>query len=64
MIKEREDYALSAWLSDLVNILKKREWLSKREQAWEIINDDIIQILEFYQEGSSPIQCYDEYYKD
>ena len=58
---DRDDYDLSAWLEDLVNLLKKRSWLSKKADAWLIVQENIQEFLELYSGGSSPQDAFDEY---
>lgn len=37
MIIERDDYNVSSWIADLINILKKRGFLMKKEDARSIL---------------------------
>jgi len=58
---DREDYDLSAWIHDLVVIIKKRSWLSKKEDAWIVVQENMRDFLELYDGGASPIEAYNEY---
>lgn len=58
---DREDYDLSAWVHDLIVIIKKRSWLSKKEDAWIIVQENMQDFLELYSGGASPIEAYNDY---
>lgn len=58
---DRDDYDLSAWINDLVVIIKKRGWLAKKEDAWIVVQENIREFLELYSGGSSPIEAYNDY---
>ena len=61
MIIEREDYSASAWLADLTNIIKKRGFLDKKENAWLVIEENIVELIELYEGGASPSEAFTEY---
>lgn len=61
MIIEREDYSLTAWFEDLINIIKKRGFLSKKEDAWLVVLENLIEFEDLYQEGLSPIEAFNDY---
>jgi hypothetical protein len=61
MIIERDDYNVSAWLNDLINILKKRGFLMKKEDAWLVVQENIVEFIEMYEGGSSPQEAFEEY---
>lgn len=61
MIIERTDYSASAWLADLTNIIKKRGFLDKKENAWLVIEENIVDLIELYEGGASPSEAFEEY---
>lgn len=61
MIIERSDYSASAWLADLTNIIKKRGFLDKKENAWLVIEENIVDLIELYEGGSSPQEAFKEF---
>lgn len=63
MFKEREDYPISTWIIDLRDILAQRSWISKKD-ALLLIVEELDQVIEIYEEGSSPQGCYEEYFKE
>jgi len=61
MINVRNDYDVSAWIADLINILKKRGFLMKKEDAWLVVQENIVEFIELYEGGSSPQEAFEEY---
>lgn len=61
MINVRNDYEVSAWIADLINILKKRGFLMKKEDAWLVVQENIVEFIELYEGGSSPQEAFEEY---
>lgn len=61
MIVERDDYDVSAWVNDLINIIKKRGFLVKKEDAWLVVQESIVEFLELYEGGASPQEAFEEY---
>ena len=61
MIIERDDYGVSSWLNDLINILKKRGFLMKKEDAWLVVQENIVEFIELYEGGSSPQEAFEDY---
>lgn len=61
MIIERDDYGVSSWLNDLINLLKKRGFLMKKEDAWLVVQENIVEFIELYEGGSSPQEAFEEY---
>lgn len=59
--KEREDYALSAWINDLLNIIKRRAWLAKKEDSFLIFVENSAEFMEDYCDGLSPMESYLEF---
>ena len=63
MFKEREEYPISTWIIDLRDILAQRSWISKKD-ALLLIVEELGQVIEIYEQGSSPQGCYEEYFED
>lgn len=61
MIIERSDYAFTAWLADLINIIKKRSFLANKEDGWLVVLENLIEFEDLYQEGMSPIEAFNDY---
>lgn len=57
MLTERVDYPLSTWLIDLMNIISLRDFIEKKD-ALLLITEDIIEFLDMYSEGLSPMAAY------
>ena len=55
---ERSDYSLPAWISDLLNIVKKRGFLLKKEDAFLVFVENSTEFMENYSEGLSPMESY------
>lgn len=58
---ERDDYALSSWISDLLNIIKKRGFLMKKEDAFIVYQDNASEFMEYYTDGMSPMESFLEF---
>lgn len=52
----REDYPLSVWLDDVAEIIKRRDFVGKKE-ALQLVVNDIEDFLEMYQEGFASTSC-------
>lgn len=61
MIIERDDYDVSAWINDLINILKKRGFLMKKEDAWLIVQENLVEFIELYEGGASPQEVFEDF---
>lgn len=61
MIVERDDYDVSAWVNDLINILKKRGFLMKKEDAWLIVQENLVEFIELYGGGASPQEAFEDF---
>ena len=55
----REEYPLSVWLDDVAEIIKRRDFVGKKE-ALQLVVNDIEDFLEMYQEGLFPQAAYKE----
>ena len=55
----REDFPLSVWLDDVAEIIKRRDFVGKKE-ALQLVVNDIEDFLEMYQEGLLPQSAYKE----
>lgn len=58
---ERSDYSLPAWINDLLNIVKKRGFLLKKEDAFLVFVENSAEFLEDYSEGLSPMEAYNQF---
>ena len=58
--KERDDYSISAWMSDITNIVKQRSFLLKKSDAWLVVLENMSELLECYVDGMKPIDAYNE----
>jgi hypothetical protein len=61
MIIERSDYDVAAWIADLINILKKRGFLMKKEDAWLVVQENLVEFIELYEGGASPHEAFEDY---
>jgi hypothetical protein len=59
--KERDDYSISAWSNDLLNIVKKRGFILDKNSALMIYLENMNEFLECYVDGMSPIEAFNEY---
>lgn len=59
--RELEEYSISAWLNDLTNIVKKRAFLVKKEEAWLLVLENMNEFLECYVEGMKPIDAWNDF---
>ena len=55
----REDYPLSVWLDDVAEIIKRRDFVGKKE-ALQLIVNDIEEFIEMYEDGDTPQSAYKE----
>lgn len=39
---DREDYDLSAWTNDTINLIKKRKWFSSKGDAFLFFQENIV----------------------
>lgn len=62
--RERDDYAISAWLNDLLNIIKKRGYILDKNSAMMIFVENANEFMECYCEGYSPMRAFLEYEAD
>lgn len=62
--RERDDYAISAWTNDLINVIKKRGFLMKKEDAWLVFQENMNEFLDCYVEGMNPVSAFEEYAED
>lgn len=55
----RDDYPLSIWLDELAEIVKRRDFVGKKEALQMLVND-IEDFIEMYHEGLLPQAAYKE----
>lgn len=59
--KERDDYSISAWSNDLLNIIKKRGYILDKNSAMMIYIENQNEFLECYVDGMSPMEAFNDY---
>ncbi len=59
--KEREDYSISAWLNDLLNVIKQRGFIIDKNSAMMIFVENAGEFMEDYCDGLSPMQSFLDY---
>ena len=55
----RDDYPLSNWLDDVAEIIKRRDFVGKKE-ALQLVVNDIEEFIEIYEDGMTPQAAYQE----
>lgn len=58
---EREEYSLSAWINDLLNIIKLRGCIIDKNSAMMIFVENSADFISMYCEGLKPMQAFLEY---
>ncbi len=61
MFVSNEDYSFEAWLNDLVNIIKQRAWLDKKENAFLVFQENATFFINLYEEGMKPMEAFNLY---
>jgi len=61
--KSRKDYGISPWVNDLLNIVKNRAFLAKKEDAFLLVMENMDFFLEQYCNGFSPMSAWTEFNK-
>lgn len=46
---------------DLINILKKRGFLVKKEDAWLVVQENLVEFIELYEGGASPQEAFEDF---
>lgn len=59
--KERNDYSISVWTNDLLNIIKKRGFILDKNSAMMIFVENSNDFLECYCDGMSPMEAFLDY---
>jgi len=59
--QEREDYQISSWLNDLLNIIKQRGFILDKNSAMMIFLENSNEFLEDYCNGLSPMESFLDY---
>ena len=59
--QEREDYSISSWLNDLLNIIKQRGFILDKNSAMMIFLENADCFLEDYCNGLSPMESWLDY---
>ena len=58
---EREDYQISSWLNDLLNVIKQRGFILDKNSAMMIFLENSNEFLEDYCNGLSPMESFLDY---
>jgi hypothetical protein len=59
--KERNDYQISAWINDLLNIIKQRGFIIDKNSAMMIFVENSNEFMECYCDGMSPMKAFLDY---
>lgn len=59
--RERDDYSISSWLNDLLNIIKQRGFILDKNSAMMIFLENSNEFLEDYCNGLSPMESFLDY---
>lgn len=59
--KEQDDYSIAAWTNDLVNLIKVRGFLSKKEDAFLVYTENAKEFLDYYLDQMSPREAYNDF---
>ena len=59
--QERDDYSISSWLNDLLNIIKQRGFILDKNSAMMIFLENSNEFLEDYCNGLSPMESFLDY---
>ena len=59
--QERDDYSISSWLNDLLNIIKQRGFILDKNSAMMIFLENSNEFLEHYCNGLSPMESFLDY---
>jgi len=59
--KEQSDYAIAAWINDLLNIIKVRSFLLNKEDSFLVFMENSKEFLDYYLDSYSPREAYDAF---
>ena len=59
--QERDEYQISSWLNDLLNIIKQRGFILDKNSAMMIFMENSNEFLEDYCNGLSPMESFLDY---
>ena len=59
--QERDEYQISSWLNDLLNIIKQRGYILDKNSAMMIFLENSNEFLEDYCNGLSPMESFLDY---
>lgn len=59
--KEQDDYTIAAWMNDLLNIIKVKSFLQKKEDAFLVFMENSAEFLTYYSVGDSPREAFDNF---
>ena len=60
--RERADYDFDIWITDLLNLIKKRSlFIDDKEKAFHVFVDNAAEFTEMYADGFSPTQAFEDF---
>ena len=59
--QERDEYQISSWLNDLLNVIKQRGFILDKNSAMMIFLENSNEFLEDYCNGLSPMESFLDY---
>lgn len=57
-MKHNDNYAIESWIHDLVNIIRNRAWLDKKENGFLVFVENATFFLERYEAGEKPMAAF------
>lgn len=61
--QERNDYGISAWTNDVINIIKIRNMFDLKEKSYLVFQENMSDFLVYYSEGYSPMGAFEQFIK-
>lgn len=60
--QERNDYSFDIWITDLLNLIKKRSlFIKDKEKAFHVFVDNAAEFTEMYCDGYSPREAFEDF---
>lgn len=59
--QERSDYSLASWINDLLNLIKKKGFLAKKEDSFLVFMENSVEFIQDYCDGMSPLESYNQF---
>lgn len=60
-MKHNDNYAIESWIHDLVNIIRNRAWLDKKENGFLVFVENATFFLERYENKYTPMEAFFEF---